>query len=66
VVGDTPSAAEELNFVDLVSAWTIGSKLSQIDLGVNGWLFIHVVLPATPPATLPAAVSAAAAAIAGK
>jgi hypothetical protein len=53
VAGKLPTVAEELNFVDLVSAWTIGSKLSQIDLGANGWLYIHVILPATPPAALP-------------
>jgi hypothetical protein len=56
-----PTEAEELNFVDLVLAWTIASELSQIDLGPNGWLYVHVILPAAQPAELPAAVAATAA-----
>jgi hypothetical protein len=64
VAGKLPTEAEELNFVDLVAGSTIASELSQIDLGASGWLYIHVVLPATPPAAaaLPAAAVAAAAA----
>jgi hypothetical protein len=63
VAGKLPTEAEELNFVDLVAGSTIASELSQIDLGTNGWLYILVVLPATPaalPATAAAAVTSAA------
>jgi hypothetical protein len=65
VAGKLPTEAEELNFVDLVAGSTIASELSQIDLGANGWLYIHVVLPATPPAALPAAAAVTSTAAAG-